>query len=538
MDQYWVEDSEFVYLPCSLDKKGAETVDFRTEDGKKITIKSSAFAKCDQVQGEQLRGVDDVCSLSVVSEAALLHTVRMRYLKKEVYTNVTRILIAMNPFMGLPIYNKEYMDKYMQATAGSALPPHIYAIGQDALDGLRDGTRDQAVLISGESGAGKTESAKLVLSYVAEALKGKHGGIEELLLRTNPVLESFGNAMTVRNNNSSRFGKWLDIKMEQMQMKGVSVASYLLEVTRVCKQGKGERNYHVFFQLLQARESKKLGLADLKLNDPKKYRYTKDCVQQAPGIDDGKFWADMSDAFKALNYSEQTQKEIARILAGILELGNCDFKDDNDEAKLTNPDACARAAEMFMVDTTALQTVMTHKTLMVGKEATAKPVRGDQAPVLRDSISRKVYGKLFLWLIQKINEVLGGGQKSDACRLLGVLDIAGFESFEINSLEQLLINLSNEHLQQQFNNTVFKSELDDSKKEGIELGNSVDFKDNADVLELLDSKGSILEQLDEAVSLPKCTDLLYVENCLKAHAKHPRMIKPKFPGKAIYGVKH
>lgn len=546
MDQYWVPHDARVWLPCQIKSQSGDKVVFAADDGTSVTLKTTQLPGLEKVHGEQLNGVDDICKLSVVSEAAMLNTVRMRYLlersKKQIYTNVSRILIAVNPFEGLPLYSCEVLNKYSSAAQASDLPPHIYGVGQDALQGLRTGAKDQAILISGESGAGKTESAKLVLSFVAEALRGKHGGIEENLLRTNPILEAFGNAMTVRNNNSSRFGKWLDINFQTLQMTGCSLTSYLLEVTRVTSQAPLERGYHVFFQLIGQRKSTKLDIASMKLDESTKYRYLKGGKQSVMTIDDNKCFLDVTEGFTALKFDPELQKEIFRILGAILVFGNCEFKADDEEAKLQNPAVVQHAAELFKVPSERLSKVMTHKKIMVGKDSMEKPVRGDQASNLRDSISRLVYGRLFLWLIERINSTLilegaGGGGAVDAPRSLGILDIAGFETFEINSLEQLLINLSNEHLQQQFNNQVFKTELEDYKKEGVDM-QDIKFTDNADVLALLDSKGSILDMLDEAVSLPKCTDLTYTDNVLKTHAKHPRIAKPKFPGKAVFGVKH
>lgn len=545
MDHYWVPHEEFKWVPCKIDKKTGESVIFVSEEGLKITLPSSKLTGLDHVQSEQLDGVDDICTLAVVNQASMLHAVRVRYAKKIIYTRVSKILIAMNPFQGLPIYNKEQMDMYSSCSKTEELAPHIYGVGQDAMQGLRNGLRDQAILISGESGAGKTESAKLVLSYVAEILRGKHGGIEEKILRMNPILEAFGNAMTVRNNNSSRFGKWLDLHFsDSLRMLGCSCTSYLLEVTRVCNQAEGERGYHIFFGMLQARKSPKLGLNAMKLEEPTKYRYLKSGKQSAPGVDDSKIFEDVRDAFRALRFGEDTQKEIMKVLSGILVLGNCDFKEVDEEARLADHGPAIHAAELFGVSAQALATCMLSKKIKVGPDSVDKPLRADQSPSIRDSISRLVYGRMFIWLIEKMNTTLKlddeGATPADAIspRLLGVLDIAGFESFEKNSLEQLLINLSNEHLQQQFNHMVFKTELDDYQKEGISLGSSINFTDNSDVLELLDSKGSVLDILDEAVSLPKCTDMTYAGNVIKAHDKHPRLVKPKFAGKALYGIKH
>jgi len=497
------------------------------------------------VHDEQLAGVEDICTLSVVNDGAMLFTVRSRYLDQQTYTNVGRILIAVNPFAPLPIYSKEHMDRYAFCANPADLPPHIYGLGQDALRGLRDGSRDQAILISGESGAGKTESAKLVLSYVAEALKGESGGVEERILLTSPVLEAFGNAMTVRNNNSSRFGKWLDMQFSSaLTVNGCSLTSYLLEVTRVCAQAEGERGFHIFFMMLQARTSADYGIASLKLQEPKLYRYLRNGKLTAPGIDDKVWMNDLKRSFSALHFEEQLIRDIFKILGGILTLGNVEFDAANDTATLRERDTLTHAARLLGISQQQLLQCITCRKIKISGELMEKPLSANQAENLRDSLSRLLYGNLFLWLIDQLNGTMAAKPTKrpqtiyDRQKLLGVLDIAGFESFEKNSLEQLLINLSNEHLQQQFNSSVFKLELEDYKREGIDLEGPVHFEDNAAILALIDAKGGVLDLLDEAVALPKATDLQYVSLVLKNHASDPHLVKPKFQGKPEFGIRH
>jgi len=254
-DQYWLPHAEHVWVPGTTAREDGNKTIFNADSGGEIALPSESVANLDLVQTGQLQGVDDICSLAVVNEAALLHTVRVRYADQKIYTRVSRTLIAVNPFAALPIYSFKVVEEYRHAKDTMENAPHIFAIGKDALDGLKLHNRNQAVLISGESGAGKTESCKLVLSFVVDAVRSSEDGVEDQLMQTNPVLEAFGNAMTVRNNNSSRFGKWLDLRIatSSIEVVGSTLTSYLLETMRVTTQGSDERCFHVFFQLLQAR---------------------------------------------------------------------------------------------------------------------------------------------------------------------------------------------------------------------------------------------------------------------------------------------
>uniref|UniRef100_A0A7S1ARS7 Myosin motor domain-containing protein n=1 Tax=Noctiluca scintillans TaxID=2966 RepID=A0A7S1ARS7_NOCSC len=407
------------------------------------------------------------------------------------------------------------------------------------MQGIRQGQTDQAVLISGESGAGKTESAKLIMSYVAEVVRGGSsidGDVAEMVLQTNPVLEAFGNAMTVRNNNSSRFGKWSDMQFSHsVSMLGCVITHYLLEVTRVCSQSIGERSFHVFFQLLQARSSPKL--QHLHLEDPSKYVYLQNSQLTAPRIDDSTGFIELQEALSALQFYDDVQVEMFRVLASILTLGNVNFKPKGDELRLEDNDPAMKVAEYLDVDVQSLAKILLWRRIIVGKDVTETPLREEQARATRDGISRQLYSVLFSWIVDKLNARLKGSG-AGAHRLLGILDIAGFESFERNSLEQLLINLSNEHLQQHFNSYVFKSELAEYEKENITLEDNVDFVDNSDVLGLIDGKAGLLDILDEELNIPKSTDMSYVTKVLKNHSRHVRLVAPRFQGQPLFGVKH
>lgn len=515
---------------------------FKDEADEVIKLPASKLPELPKVFDAQLLGVDDICTLEEVNKAALLHTVRVRYGKQQVYSRVARILIAVNPFQNLPIYGAQYLQRYKSSPDSMELPPHIYAVGLDAVNGLRRGDgKNQAVLISGESGAGKTESTKLVLSFISEAFSGGDSGpgIQDKIMQTNPVLESFGNAMTVRNNNSSRFGKWLQMTVSpSLTIQSCTVTDYLLELTRVCSQGSKERNYHIFFQLIEARQSNEL--KSLEIMEPKDYAYLRGCLPKAPGIDDSRFFEELKEAFQGLGIDSKLQFEVFSIVTGILLMGNVDFKEEGEAAKLTDESDAApikKASKVLGVELEALKQAVLTRLLKVGKDVTAKPRTAAQARATADAVARLLYGRLFKWLIKCINTTLSQSTKSSG-QFFGVLDIAGFESFEQNSLEQLFINLSNEHLQQHFNNHIFKMELDDYKAEGVSVDAGLSFNDNSDIVTLIDSKGGILSVLDEEVSMPKATDQTFLNKVFKAHEKHARLIVPKISGGGKFGIRH
>ncbi|CAK9117967.1 unnamed protein product [Durusdinium trenchii] len=545
-----------VWCPCRLQSVEGGGVSLIFEDGERWSCSEKELQELDPVQDGQLDGVEDICTLSIVTEAALLYSVRARYFRQEIYTRVARILISVNPFRALPIYSARHLTDFQKAKDSMELSPHIFGTGHDALRGLAENGKDQAIVISGESGAGKTESAKFLLSYVAECVKGHDGqdglqGLEGRVLQTNPILESFGNAMTTRNANSSRFGKWLDLRFsEALHMRGGQITSYLLEVTRVCGQSEGERGFHIFFQLLQARRS----LPSLGLQEPSHYRYLKNSTLEAPGIDDAEDFAKLRQALQQLGFSEEEQMQAFQILAGILNLGNCDFynqEEEDAELGLDGESFVAEAARKLKLCEAKLRSGLLRRTVVTGRDEIETFLRLDQARAARDGLARMLYGRLFDWLIRRMNATLAmsnGGHRSgdggatnavhSSERLLGILDISGFESFATNSLEQLLINLSNEQLQLQFNEAVFKSEIEDCLKEGVDLGEAILYEDNSDVVALLDGKGGVLDMLDEELTMPKATDSTFANKVLKGHGATSRLIAPKFQGSASFGIQH
>eukprot|EP00929_Paragymnodinium_shiwhaense_P020156 TRINITY_DN13523_c0_g4_i1.p1 TRINITY_DN13523_c0_g4~~TRINITY_DN13523_c0_g4_i1.p1 ORF type:complete len:1763 (+),score=562.82 TRINITY_DN13523_c0_g4_i1:146-5434(+) len=540
-EQFWVPHPTEVVLPGRLKKQEGDKSFYETDLG---IVEVPAATVLDQIIGANARtGVNDVCTLDSVTDATLLHAVRMRYKRDEIYTNVSRILVALNPFKALPIYDDQHLQQYHAVQDAATLPPHIFGIGSDVFRKLNDEGQSQAVLISGESGAGKTESTKLVLLYISQSFsKEAASGFEDKILEINPILEAFGNAKTVRNNNSSRFGKWIEVLVDPITMSlgGASITDYLLEVTRVCGQGPGERNYHIFYQLVQDKSS---DLVDLKLSGgAESFAYLKANPANDPKINDEEGLSQLRKAIAGLEFSTEDQDEVFRIVAGILHLGNITFHPDAEETHVTSPEALSTVAQLFGCKEDDLSSCMCKKRLIVGKDVTMSPIGEKKAAQARDSMAKLVYSRLFKWLVDRCNKALGAKLALDLpddklMPFIGVLDIAGFESFENNSLEQLFINLSNEKLQQFFNNYIFKSELKEYAAEGIEVG-QINFADNADILELLEGKGGVLLLLDDSTNGLKQTDGTFTAAVAKAHEKHARFIKPKFPNEPYFSIKH
>eukprot|EP00397_Hematodinium_sp_SG-2012_P000398 GEMP01000398.1.p1 GENE.GEMP01000398.1~~GEMP01000398.1.p1 ORF type:complete len:1716 (+),score=392.76 GEMP01000398.1:66-5213(+) len=554
-ERFWIPDEKLVFIPAWLIDSRSGLMYFKTDEGREASFPLAIGSTFNSCSDQQLLGVDNVVTMDSVSSGALLHTVRTRYARKQIYTSVAHIIIAVNPFEHLPIYSSKHVDMYSEATDSLELPPHVYSVGSDAFRGLMDYGTNQAILVSGESGAGKTESTKLVLSYLAD-VAGNDGntisGIEEQILQADPVLEGFGNAMTTRNNNSSRFGKWIEVAFTtQMEIVGSRITDYLLEVTRVCFQSPSEGNYHVFYQLL-ASESR--GAYHLTRSQDYHFLSRRIRAPEEINADSSNFKA-LELALDKLGFSSAKQNEMWRVIAAILHLGNAQFEPlditgtNTTGSQLVSADPVKKAAELLDVGFELLEKCMTHRRLYVGKDVAEKPLPPYNATSSRDALAKLMYGKIFKWIITKINLLLETKQMSATdveqnermsgtdFKWIGLLDIAGFETFTMNSIEQLFINLSNEELQQHFNNHVFKSELADYEEEGVPMA-TINFADNTDCLQLIARKDGLLDLLDEEVNIPQATDATYAQKaCRKFHA-HSCFIQPKFSGKNVFTIKH
>ncbi|XP_010540938.1 PREDICTED: myosin-14 isoform X2 [Tarenaya hassleriana] len=447
-------------------------------------------------------------------------------------TYTGNILIAVNPFRKLPhLYNSHMMAQYKGVAFGE-LSPHPFAVADAAYRLMIHEGISQSILVSGESGAGKTESTKLLMRYLAymggrAVSEGRT--VEQQVLESNPVLEAFGNAKTVRNNNSSRFGKFVEIQFDQRgRISGAAIRTYLLERSRVCQVSDPERNYHCFYMLCAAPPEE---VKNLKLADPRTFHYLNqsNCIK-LDGVDDSKEYLDTRKAMDIVGISSEEQDAIFRVVAAILHLGNIEFikgkeidssvpKDEKSKFHLKT------ASELFMCDEKALEDSLCKRVIVTRDETITKCLDPDSAALSRDALAKIVYSRLFDWIVEKINSSIG--QDPDSKHLIGVLDIYGFESFKTNSFEQFCINLTNEKLQQHFNQHVFKMEQEEYEKEEIDWS-YIEFVDNQDVLDLIEKKpGGIIALLDEACMFPRSTHETFAQKMYHTYKTHKRFSKPK-----------
>merc|ERR1712130_328694 len=431
------------------------------------------------------------------------------------------ILVSVNPFKLLSIYTSKTIQSYSKDHVNNE--PHVYQLAAEAYDRLLDENTNQAIIISGESGAGKTEATKSALQYVSE-MGGSTSGVEQQILQSNPLLEAFGNAKTARNNNSSRFGKWMEVKFEAGgRIVASRIVNYLLEKSRIVKQGPEERNYHVFYQLivgLKPEVREKLNLN----SDPSTYAYLRDSgVYTVPGVSDKLEYDAMANAMNLLNFSEEQMSQIWTIVTAVLNLGNLEFTPDQGEgSKISNEDQLERVAGNLQLEGRVLSTGLVFRSVTVRGSVSMIPLNPELAADARDALSKALYGKLFDWLVQKVNKTLDIDPK--ASLVVGILDIFGFEIFKKNYFEQICINYTNEKLQQHFNNYIFKQEQAEYKKEGIDVS-QIDFCDNIECLNLIEAKPEgLLAMFDEECSVPRGSDRNLIEKMHKVFAeknKHP-----------------
>ncbi|KAL9258484.1 Myosin-9-like protein [Drosera capensis] len=526
----WVEDQEVAWIDGEVTKTNGEEAEIQTTDGKKVVASLSKIYPKDVEAPDG--GVDDMTKLSYLHEPGVLQNLSTRYSLNEIYTYTGNILIAVNPFQRLPhLYDAQMMAHYKGAPLGE-LSPHVFAIADVAYREMINEEKSNSILVSGESGAGKTETTKMLMSYLAY-LGGRAGTegrtVEQQVLESNPVLEAFGNAKTVRNNNSSRFGKFVEIQFDKRgRISGAAIRTYLLERSRVCQVSDPERNYHCFYLLCAAPQEE---IEKYKLGHPKCFHYLNqsNCYELV-GVSDAQDYLATRRAMDVVGISKEEQDAIFRVVAAILHLGNVEFtkgieidssalKDDKSKFHLQT------ASELLMCDLGALEDALCKRVIITPEEVIKRTLDPLSASVSRDGLAKTIYSRLFDWLVHKINNSIG--QDPNSTSLIGVLDIYGFESFKTNSFEQFCINYTNEKLQQHFNQHVFKMEQEEYTKEQIDWS-YIEFVDNQDVLDLIEKKpGGVITLLDEACMFPKSTHETFSQKLYQTFTKHKRFIKPK-----------
>lgn len=508
-----------------------------------------------------LEATSDLVTLSYLNEPSVLHAIRQRYFQLNIYTFSGIVLIATNPFDRVGnLYTHDIVQMYSGRQRGE-LEPHLFSIAEDAFRCMQRDNKNQTIVVSGESGAGKTMSAKYIMRYFATVedprkrrLSGPHvdsakgddsysnlapsgenyeglSKVEREILATNPIMEAFGNAKTTRNDNSSRFGKYLEIRFDNhLDISGARIRTYLLERSRIVFHLESERNYHIFYQILRGLSQDqldKLGLSGGISN----FHYVGQGDPDIKGVDDATEFKETCQALSIVGVDVQSQWRVFELLAALLHLGNIELKATSRSVLVSSEDpALVKAAELLGVSASLLSKWLMKKQIQMRNETIVSDLDPKAALVVRDSIAKYLYSALFDWLVAAVNSKLYGGNGDD--RFIGVLDIYGFEHFKKNSFEQFCINYANEKLQQEFNQHVFKLEQEEYAAEEIDW-QYIDFVDNQPCITLIESKMGILGLLDEESRLPAGTDdgltqKLYSTLNGKAGFRKPRLGQSSF----------
>ncbi|XP_045127368.1 myosin heavy chain, muscle-like [Portunus trituberculatus] len=512
---------------------GGETKNFKKDQVQQVN--PPKYEKC-----------EDMSNLTFLNDPSVLYNLKSRYVNKLIYTYSGLFCIVINPYKRYPIYTNRTVKIY-QGKRRNEVPPHLFAISDGAYSAMMQVGENQSMLITGESGAGKTENTKKVLSYFANVGattgKKKEGekekpNLEDQIVQTNPVLEAFGNAKTVRNDNSSRFGKFIRIHFGTSgKLSGADIEVYLLEKARVISQQTLERSYHIFYEIMSD-QIPEIKPSCLLSNDIYDYHYVSQGKVTVPSIDDGEDMQFCHDAFDILGFSKREVEEVYKITAIVMHLGECKFKQRGreEQAEPDGTEAGEKVATLAGTDAADLYRCITKPKIKVGAEFVAKGMNVNQCNYSVGAMAKALFDRLFKWLVKKCNETLATGQKR--AYFIGVLDIAGFEIFEFNGFEQICINFCNEKLQQFFNHHMFVLEQEEYKKEEIDWV-FVDFgMDLQACIELFEKKMGVLSILEEESMFPKATDKSFAEKLNTNHlGKSPCFIKPK-PAKAGQAESH
>ncbi|XP_044008895.1 unconventional myosin-XV [Aphidius gifuensis] len=486
-------------------------------------------------------GVEDMIQLNDLNEPSLLWNLKIRYDKELIYTYTGSILIAVNPYKMFDIYGLDQVKLYEGRILGT-LAPHLFAVGSSAysqVSSANNSSANQVVVISGESGSGKTESTKLVMQYLAAVNRAPSNLVTEQILEAAPLLESFGNAKTPRNDNSSRFGKYLEVHFRDGVIVGGRITQYLLEKSRIVTQAQDERNYHVFYELLAGLDQQlrdKYGLLT-----PDKYFYLNqggNCI--IDGKNDTQDFKSLLSAMQVLGFTSDEQDTIFRILSSVLHLGNVYFHRKQmrhgQEGVEVGSDAEIRwAAHLLQINSDGIIRALTTKTTEARNERVLTALNIDQALDARDAFAKALYSSLFSWLVARVNHIVYKGTKQTSA--ISILDIFGFENFNENSFEQLCINYANENLHFYFNKHIFKLEQQEYAKEKIDW-TTITYTDNLPVINLIAKKPvGILHLLDDESNFPKASDLSFLEKCHYNHALSELYSRPRM-NSAEFAIKH
>ncbi|XP_054249688.1 myosin-10 isoform X1 [Indicator indicator] len=541
----WIPSERHGFEAASIkEEKGDEVLVELAENGKKALVNKDDIQK---MNPPKFSKVEDMAELTCLNEASVLHNLKDRYYSGLIYTYSGLFCVVINPYKNLPIYSENIIEMY-RGKKRHEMPPHIYAISESAYRCMLQDREDQSILCTGESGAGKTENTKKVIQYlahVASSHKGrkdhnippespkpvKHQGeLERQLLQANPILESFGNAKTVKNDNSSRFGKFIRINFDVTgYIVGANIETYLLEKSRAVRQAKDERTFHIFYQLLAgAGEHLK---SDLLLEGFNNYRFLSNGYIPIPGQQDKDNFQETMEAMHIMGFSHEEILSMLKVVSSVLQFGNISFKKERntDQASMPENTVAQKLCHLLGMNVMEFTRAILTPRIKVGRDYVQKAQTKEQADFAVEALAKATYERLFRWLVHRINKALDRTKRQGAS-FIGILDIAGFEIFELNSFEQLCINYTNEKLQQLFNHTMFILEQEEYQREGIEwnfIDFGLDLQPCIDLIERPANPPGVLALLDEECWFPKATDKTFVEKLVQEQGTHSKFQKPR-----------
>uniref|UniRef100_A0A7N8XK57 Myosin VC n=1 Tax=Mastacembelus armatus TaxID=205130 RepID=A0A7N8XK57_9TELE len=534
-NRVWIPDAEHVWRSAEILRDfhvGDNVLELLLEDGTHHYPVDPSNTRLPPLRNPDiLVGENDLTALSYLHEPAVLHNLKVRFVESRIiYTYCGIILVAVNPYKQLPIYGDAIIHAYSGQNMGD-MDPHIFAVAEEAYKQMARNHKNQSIIVSGESGAGKTVSARYTMRYFAVVSKsGSKTKVEDKVLASNPITEAIGNAKTTRNDNSSRFGKYTEISFDKKyQIIGANMRTYLLEKSRVVFQADYERNYHIFYQMCSCAHLPEF--KNLRLCDADNFQYTSmggDITIE--GVDDKKDMEETLRTFSLLGLNKDFQSDVFKVLAAILHLGNVEIRNSGDDKSSPSDPHLAVFCELLGVRAEGLVRWLCHRRIVLVAETVVKPVPKERAVNARDALAKQIYAHLFDCIINRINTALQAPGKQHA--FIGVLDIYGFETFDINSFEQFCINYANEKLQQQFNLHVFKLEQEEYMKEDIPW-TLIDFYDNQPVIDLIEAKMGILDLLDEECLFPQGTDQSWLQKLYSYLDANHLFEKPRLSSQAF-----
>ncbi|XP_025860980.2 myosin-4 [Vulpes vulpes] len=532
----FVVDAKESYVKSTVQSREAGKVTVKTEAGTTVTVKEDQIFSMNPPKYDK---IEDMAMMTHLHEPAVLYNLKERYAAWMIYTYSGLFCVTVNPYKWLPVYNPEVVTAYRGKKRQEA-PPHIFSISDNAYQFMLTDRENQSILITGESGAGKTVNTKRVIQYFAtiaitgekkkeESTPGKmQGTLEDQIISANPLLEAFGNAKTVRNDNSSRFGKFIRIHFGATgKLASADIETYLLEKSRVTFQLKAERSYHIFYQIMSNKKPELIEMLLITTN-PYDFAFVSQGEITVPSIDDQEELIATDSAVDILGFSPDEKAAIYKLTGAVMHYGNMKFKQKQreEQAEPDGTEVADKAAYLQSLNSADLLKALCYPRVKVGNEYVTKGQTVQQVYNSVGALAKSIYEKMFLWMVTRINQQLDTKQPRQY--FIGVLDIAGFEIFDFNSLEQLCINFTNEKLQQFFNHHMFVLEQEEYKKEGIEW-EFIDFgMDLAACIELIEKPMGIFSILEEECMFPKATDTSFKNKLYEQHlGKSNNFQKPK-----------